>query len=82
MEGAMSVEIPVYLVDRLGDKSADNVNCTPCIDVVLVGTGLATKGVAMLDSGATAIYADPAVIQLTELPIVGYDTYYGVGYER
>lgn len=76
----MSVEIPVFLVNASGGRDADNVNCSPCIEVVVVGAGKAFKAVAMLDSGATAMYADPKLIEILKLPVIGTDTFHAVGY--
>lgn len=78
----MSVDVPVFLVDSSGNQVSDNVNCSPCINVVIVGAGLAFKAVAMLDSGAAAIYADPDVIRQTDLPTIGHDTFHGVGHSQ
>ena len=75
----MSVEIPVFLVNKAGNRDSDNVNCSPCIEVVVVSEGKAMKAVAMLDSGATAIYADLDIIRKLELPIVRQDTATAVG---
>ncbi|MGO4118736.1 pepsin/retropepsin-like aspartic protease family protein [Rhizobium ruizarguesonis] len=76
----MSVSVPVFLVDKAGNHDADNVNCSPCIDLAVVGSGIAVKAVALLDSGAAAMYADPEIIRKTGLPVVGKDTFFAVGH--
>lgn len=75
----MSIDIPVFLVDVTGIRGIDNVNCSPCIDLTIVGPGLARKVVALLDSGATGIYGDPPIMDLLQLPIIKQDTVFAVG---
>lgn len=75
----MSVSVPVFLVNKSGGACTDNVNCSPCISLAVVSAGMASRCVAMLDSGATGIYADPAIARKLDLPVIKTDTVYAVG---
>ncbi len=75
----MSIFVPVFLVDAAGQRVADNVNCSPCIDVVVVAGPHAVRAVALLDSGATGIYGDPVLLDTLAAPITRTDVVHAIG---
>lgn len=73
------IGIPVLLVASNGQISTDNVNCSPCIRATVIGPQGNVDVICLLDSGATRLYAEPALAAVTGMPVIGVDTAYAVG---
>lgn len=78
----MAIEVPVFLVNRVGERDTDNIHCSPCIDVLVKGQGAFAMTVALLDSGATGIYGDPSILHNLNLSVIRQDTVFAVGMEH